>query len=108
VGQISTGVDTVRGKAQLFVQTHLYKNAFENKKARHILFVYSLARAVDNKRLELKAKSNETNLIAVEAKQLALLRNLNFKPFLINAIANSLETVVGTYCDTLRARPETS
>lgn len=91
--------DAVRGKAQLFVQGHLYRSAFENKKARHILFVYSLARAIDNKRLELKDKSNEGALISVEAKQLALLRNLNFKPFLISAIANSLETVVGTYCD---------
>ncbi|MCA3367381.1 MAG: AIPR family protein, partial [Roseomonas sp.] len=31
--------DAVRGKAQLFVQNQLYRNAFENKKARHILFV---------------------------------------------------------------------
>ncbi|MCZ8278200.1 MAG: AIPR family protein [Acetobacteraceae bacterium] len=91
--------DAVRGKAQLFVQSQYYRNAFENKKARHILFVYSLARAIDNKRLELKAKSNEKTLISVEAKQLALLKNLNFKPFLITAIANSLETIVGTHCD---------
>jgi hypothetical protein len=93
--------DAVRGKAQLFVQNQLYRNAFENKKARHILFVYSLARAIDTKRLDLKAKSNKETLISVEAKQLALLRNLNFKPFLITAIANSLETVVGRYCDPL-------
>jgi hypothetical protein len=91
--------DAVRGKAQLFVQSHLYRNAFENQKARHILFVYSLARATDNKRIELKIKSNDGDLISVEAKQLALLRNLNFKPFLITTIANSLETIVGTYCD---------
>lgn len=95
--------DAVRGKAQLFVQNQLYRNAFENKKARHILFVYSLARAIDTKRLDLKAKSNKETLISVEANQLALLRNLNFKPFLITAIANSLETVVGRYCDSLTA-----
>jgi hypothetical protein len=93
--------DAVRGKAQLFVQNQLYRNAFENKKARHILFVYSLARAIDTKRLDLKAKSNKETLISVEANQLALLRNLNFKPFLITAVANSLETVVGRYCDPL-------
>jgi AIPR protein len=93
--------DAVRGKAQLFVQGHLYRSAFENTKARHILFVYSLARAIDNKRLELKEKSNNGPLIAVEAKQLALLKNLNFKPFLISAIANSLETIIGTHCDSL-------
>ncbi|MCA3365286.1 MAG: hypothetical protein INF79_06675, partial [Roseomonas sp.] len=57
----------------------------------------------DTKRLDLKAKSNKETLISVEANQLALLRNLNFKPFLITAIANSLETVVGRYCDSLTA-----
>ena len=70
--------DAVRGKAQLFVQEHFYRNAFEHKKARHILFVYSLARAVDQRRLELKKKSSNEDLITAEQKQLALLKNLNF------------------------------
>lgn len=91
--------DAVRGKNQLFVQKHLYRNAFDGTKARHILFVYALSRAIDSKRMELKAKSNSSALIAVEEKQLNLLRNLNFKPFLISVIANSLETIVGTPCD---------
>jgi hypothetical protein len=72
--------DAVRGRNQLFVQAHLYRNAFENKKARLILFVYSLARAIDNKRLELKEKSTKEQLISVEAKQLALLKNLTCSP----------------------------
>ena len=93
--------DAVRGKAQLFVQQRLYRNAFENKKARHILFVYSLARAIDQLRLELKRKSGQQELISIEEKQLALLRNLNFKPFLIMCMAGSLETLVGTKCDPL-------
>lgn len=93
--------DAVRGKNQLFVQKQLYQNAFEGKKARHILFVHTLSRAIDNKRLELKAKSNSSTLISVEEKQLALLRNLNFKPFLMTVIANSLETIVGQPCDPL-------
>lgn len=91
--------DAVRGRNQLFVQGHLYRNAFEDKKARHIIFVYSLARALDNKRLELKKKSSEGKLIAIEEKQLALLRNLNFKPFFLAVVANSLETIVGERCD---------
>ena len=78
--------DAVRGKAQLFVQSNFYRNAFENKKARHILLVYSLARAIDNRRLALKEKSNEGSLISIESKQLSLLRNLNFKPFLIASV----------------------
>jgi len=91
--------DAVRGKNQLFVQKQLYQNAFDGKKARHILFVHALSRAVDNKRLELKTKSNAGSLIAVEEKQIALLRNLNFKPFLMAVIASGLETVVGVPCD---------
>jgi hypothetical protein len=93
--------DAVRGKNQLFVQKQIYQNAFDGKKARHILFVHTLSRAVDNKRLELKAKSNAGALISVEEKQIALLRNLNFKPFLIAVIANGLETVVGVPCDSM-------
>lgn len=91
--------DAVRGKAQLFLQKGLYNNAFENKKARHILLVYSLARAFDSKRLELKKKSNEGELLDIEARQLELLRNLNFKPFLLAVIGNSLEVILGRQLD---------
>lgn len=102
--------DAVRGRNQLFVQQPMYRNAFENKKSRHILFVYSLARAIDNKRLDLKQKSSDNKLIAVEQKQLDLLRNLNFKPFLMAVIANSLETLVGFPCDpiTVGFRPNSA
>lgn len=91
--------DAVRGKNQLFVQKQLYHNAFDGKKARHILLVHALSRAIDNRRLELKMKSSVGSLIAVEEKQISLLRNLNFKPFLMAVIANGLETIVGVPCD---------
>lgn len=91
--------DAVRGKNQLFVQKHLYQNAFDGKKARHILFVYTLAKAIDSRRIKLKEKSDAGTLIAIEETQLKLLRNLNFKPFLISSIANSLEAVTGFKCD---------
>jgi hypothetical protein len=91
--------DAVRGKNQLFVQKQLYQNAFEGTKARHILFVYTLSRAIDNTRLVFKGKSSANGLIAVEEKQMELLRNLNFKPFFINVIANSIETIIGHPCD---------
>lgn len=95
--------DAVRGKNQLFLVKQLYRNAFEAKKARHILFVHTLSRAIDNIRLELKKKSTDEELIDIERSQLLLLKNLNFKPFLINVIANSLETVVAQKCDNLTA-----
>lgn len=91
--------DAVRGKAQLFEQVPAYRNAFEGKKARHVLFVYSLARAVDEKRTALKKKSDEGILIAIEQKQLALLRNLNFKPLFLALVGRVLETLVGRPCD---------
>lgn len=91
--------DAVRGKAQLFLNQPIYRNVFENKKARHLLFAYTLSRAIDAKRLELKEKSTTNQLIQAEENQLLLLKNLNFKPFLIAAIANSLEAVVGRRLD---------
>lgn len=80
------------GKNYIFETRSLYKKAFEDKKARHILFVYTLSKAVDYRRLELKEK---TALIELDEKQLRLLRNLRFKGFLIAVIAASLEVVLG-------------
>lgn len=91
--------DAIRGKNQLFVQKPLYRNAFEGIKARHVLFVYALSRAVDYRRLDLKAKSKEGPLISIEERQMNLLRVLNFKAFFIAVIANSIETIVGRPCD---------
>jgi len=47
--------DAIRGKNQIFDRKPLYQNAFDGKKARHVLFVYSLAKAIDDRRLVLKA-----------------------------------------------------
>lgn len=63
--------DAIRGKNAIFDRKQLYQNAFDGKKARHILFVYALSMAIDNKRLALKAKSDGATLIAIEADQLA-------------------------------------
>lgn len=93
--------DAIRGKNQTFDRKPLYNNAFEGKKARHILLVYSLARAIDERRIELKSKSNAGKIIGVEEDQLALLRNLRFKQFLIAVIARTLETVIGRKLDPL-------
>ena len=83
--------DANRGKGQIFDRKPLYTNAFEGKKARHVLFVYSLARAIDDRRLALKAKSIEGKIISLEEEQLALLRNLRFKSFLMAVTAAVLE-----------------
>jgi hypothetical protein len=93
--------DAIRGKNQIFERKPLYANAFENKKARHILLVYSLARAIDERRLVLKAKSTANAIIKLEEEQLALLRNLRFKAFLIAIAAQVLEAIVLKRVDVL-------
>lgn len=84
----------IRGKNQIFERKPLYANVFENKKARHILLVYTLSRAIDERRLVLKGKSTAGTIITLEEEQLALLRNLRFKAFLIAVVARVLETVI--------------
>jgi hypothetical protein len=87
--------DATRGKNQTFERKPLYANAFEGKKARHILFVYTLSKAIDALRAQLKAKSSNGTILEIEKQQLALLRNLRAKPFLIAIAAKTLETVLG-------------
>ncbi len=91
--------DAIRGKNQIFDRKPLYQNAFDGKKARHVLFVYSLAKAIDDRRLALKAKSDTGDLIAVETEQLGLMRNLRFKSFFIALMAMTIETAIGKKCD---------
>jgi hypothetical protein len=91
--------DAIRGKNQTFERKPLYTNAFDGKKARRILFVHTLARAVDERRIELKGKSSLGAIISLEEEQLALLRNLRFKQFLIAVVARTLETVLGRKVD---------
>lgn len=93
--------DAIRGKNQIFDRRPLYLNAFEGKKARHVLFVYTLSKAVDERRLALKAKSNEGQLIAVEEQQLAFMRSLRFKAYFMALTAATLETALGKKCDPL-------
>jgi hypothetical protein len=101
--------DAVRGKNQLFENAALYENAFAKTKARHILFAYTLSRTIDRIRLRLKAEEAEKGaLIKLDDKQLRLLRNLNFKPFLIDVVARLMESICGKKMDvTMMAfRPE--
>ena len=91
--------DANRGKNLVFDRRPLYKNAFESKKARHILLVYALARAVDERRIELKMKSDSKSIIGLEEEQLSLFRSLRFKSFLIATIALCLEAILGRRVD---------
>lgn len=91
--------DANRSKNQIFERRPLYKLAFEGKKATHILFVYSLARSIDEWRIELKKKSSAGTLISIEEQQLTLMRSLKFKYFLISLVGRCLETLLGHKVD---------
>ncbi len=79
------------GKNYIFETKSLYNKCFDTKKARHILFVYTLSKSIDEIRLELKSKQI---LIAIEERQLKLLKYLKFKNFCIALIATNLETIL--------------
>ena len=79
-GQVS---EARRGRKRLFERKETYRHAFENTSARHILFVYSMSRAIDYWRIELKNKSDAGTILDIEKNQLRFLRYLDFKPFLI-------------------------
>jgi len=88
-----------RGKNGIFESDSLYKAAFENIKARHILFVYCLNRAIDVRRIELKSKKTSGSIIEIEEKQLNLLRYLRFKFFFISVFGKCLESLLGQRVD---------
>ena len=99
-----------RGKNGIFDRKPIYNLAFSGKKARHILFVYTLAKAIDEKRIELKNKSTAGLILSVEEPQLQLLRNLKFKYFLMAMVAKCVEIVLGKKVDveTVAFSPEAS
>lgn len=84
------------GKNYIFETRSLYNKCFESRKAKHILFVYTLSKSIDEIRLDLKSK---TALISVEEKQLKLLKYLRFKNFCIALIAKTLDTTLGENID---------
>lgn len=87
------------GKNGVFESDKMYRLAFEDKKARHILFAFSLARAIDERRYELKNKKNANSIIDIENDQLILLRNLRFKYFLLSVIGKCLPVILGRNID---------
>lgn len=91
--------DANHGRNGIFETKSLYRAAFGDRKARHVLFVYTLSRAIDERRIELKRKSSEGKIIKIEEQQLALMRNLRFKFFFISAMARLLEVILDRKID---------
>ncbi len=86
--------DANRGKNTIFEREKLYRSAFENKGARHILFVFTLSRCIDRVRLELKDKFKQKTIIGMELEQLNALRNLKFKNFFLSVMGRCLEPIL--------------
>jgi hypothetical protein len=87
------------GKNGVFESDKMYRNAFEEKKAKHLLFAYIIARTLDERRNELKHKLNAGSIIDLEKKQLSLLRNLRFKYFFISVFGKTLDVLLGKNVD---------
>jgi len=86
--------DAMRGKNTVFDRKSSYNRAFEGKSGRHILFVYALARAIDDMRAKLKALNREGKLIKAQEKQLRIARSVRFKYFFMAVVAASLEATL--------------
>lgn len=73
-----------------------YRQVFtERTHAIHIVFVYSLLKQIEAKKIELKAKQAAMTLTAAETRQFAFLRLRGSSYLLTAAIANCLETFAG-------------
>ena len=91
--------DAVRGKNTVFDRKASYNRAFEGKSARHVLFVFTLARAIDELRAELKMLNSQGRLIKPQEKQLRIARSVRFKYFFMAVIATSLEATLRRQVD---------
>lgn len=88
-----------RGKNNIFLSVYLYESIFNKEtKARHLLLTYTLSKAIDSVKYEVKfsEKNEYTN---IELKQIDFFRNLKFKMFAITLIANCLEHIVDKRVD---------
>ncbi len=92
-------VDANGGKNGVFESDKMYRTAFEDKKARHILLAFAISRAIDERRNELKNRKSDGTIIDIEDNQLILLRNLRFKYFLMSIIGKCLPVILGKNVD---------
>jgi len=84
-------------KAQIWISDELYSRYFsEQTRADHIVFCFSLLRAIEQKKLDLLAESDRVGTLRqTQAEQLAFLRQRGAAFLLTAAIANCLETLLG-------------
>jgi len=91
--------DANRGRNRIFERSPLYNLAFGNRKAAHILFVYTLAKAIDEYRIILKTRVKLRLNCRDSRKHLKFLRNIRFKYYFIALTSLVMESVVGKRVD---------
>ncbi|MEJ1267097.1 hypothetical protein WDV93_05025 [Pantoea ananatis] len=77
-----------RGKNYVFDTKTAYDNAFHESKAQHILLAYTISKAIEKVKSNLKSKENK---IASDESNLLFLQNLKSRFFLISVIGEILD-----------------
>lgn len=86
-----------RGRNFVFENKATYENAFHDSKAQHILLSYTVSKAVEFTKKELKQKEVKT---ATEESQLNFLMNLRSKNFVV--------AIIGSIIDEISQKPITA
>ena len=87
-------VTAYNGKNDLWSNDQLYSNIFqENLTVEHIIFTYSLARAIDSYKLELQQRGDART--DIEEKQHKYLSKRGFKMLLLYTISKCMESIMG-------------
>ena len=85
-------LDANRSKNSIFDRPEIYRRAFAERSARHILLAFCFARSIDDVKRSLEAKVERTEN---ESKQLALFNYLSFRHFLLACIGVCLQQFIG-------------
>jgi len=85
-------LDANRSKNSIFDRPEIYRRAFADRSARHILLAYCFARSIDEVKRSLEDKEERTEN---EAKQLALFNYLSFRHFLLSCVGVCLQQFIG-------------
>lgn len=85
-----------RGKNYVFETKIAYENAFRDAKAQHILLAYTISKAIESVKSNLKLKTDRT---ANDEASVYFLQNLKSRFFLVAVIGEIFEEIVGKPVD---------
>lgn len=87
--------DANRGRNAIFDRGEIYKKAFQERSARHILLTYCLGKSIDFVRKSLLSKQNKKD---TEEHQASLFSYLSFRNFLLACIGESIGQFIDEKC----------